>query len=245
MLHLLSGAFQFVLAVFGRWQIWLSGGGAGGFMVIVAGVIEKITGRALSRRKYLLIFVIAFFLCSCLLAWIDEHDVRNGLDAKLQTASKQISNQADEFRDQISGLRQGAAVKEAVSQTLQKQNRDQQSTINGCLSQAMKLLTPEPLRITPLVFDNETASEIKKVRWLVVTNKTITPVQMNVVCSRPFEDGSVWVVGSGMMGGGASKIAPQVLGIGVSTPAWSPTSPLLVTMSYRGDNDLACSFVPR
>jgi hypothetical protein len=155
---------------------------------------------------------------------------------------KTLTEKIDGLRTTITETKTDCALKEGINQTLEKQNRDQQSTINGCLSQAMKLLTPEPMKITPVVLDNETISELKKVRWLVIVNKTITPVQMNVVCNKPIENGSVWIVGTGILGGGAGNIAPQVLGVNISTPAWSPTSPLLVTMSYRGADDIVCSF---
>jgi hypothetical protein len=95
----------------------------------------------------------------------------------------------------------------------------------------------------PLVLDNDaTNAPLRKVRWLVISNKTVTPVMMTVVCDRSIEEGDVWVVGTGAMIGGAAKLAPQVLQVGVSTPAWSPTSPLLVTLSYRGDEKITCSF---
>ena len=94
------------------------------------------------------------------------------------------------------------------------------------------------------MLDNEEKDGIKKVRWLVLTNKTITPVQMNVVCNKVLEGGaSVWIVGSGMLGGGAGKMAPNIIGVNIATPAWATSSPLLVSMSYRGkEDDLTCSF---
>src|ERR1035437_1870328 len=158
MADLLSGTLLFLVAVFSHWQIWLSGSGVGGFLVIASSLIERLTGKSLSRKTHLLIFVVAFFLCSCIIAWIDEHDrgmrlegqlrIANGSFAKYRTdCEKQMSDKQNDFLGQIGDLQSGVAVKEAVSQTLQKQNRDQQSTINGCLSQAMKLMTPELLKI--------------------------------------------------------------------------------------------------
>lgn len=160
---------------------------------------------------------------------------------------KAALEQSAQYQGQLAGLNQSVAVKEAISQTLQKQNRDQQATINGCLTQAMGLLAPEPMRITPLALDNESKDGIKKIRWLVLVNKSVTPVQMNVICNKTLEnEASVWIAGSGLLGGGANKVAPNVVGVNVSTPAWSATSPMLVSMSYRGDkDDLSCSFIPR
>lgn len=79
MVHLLHGTWLFFVAVFSHWQIWLSGSGVGGFLVVASSLIEKFSGKSLSKRAHLLIFVVAFFLCSCLIAWIDEHDKTTNL----------------------------------------------------------------------------------------------------------------------------------------------------------------------
>ncbi len=49
----------------------------------------------------------------------------------------------------------------------------------GVSLQAMKLLTPEPMKITPLVLETNSENiDIKTSKWLVLTNKTVTPVSM-------------------------------------------------------------------
>lgn len=76
---------------------------------------------------------------------------------------------------EIAKLTTECAVKDGVNQTLQGQNRDQQSTINGCLSQAIKLLTPEALKITAIGFDvtEDAKATIKSARTLLITNKIV------------------------------------------------------------------------
>jgi hypothetical protein len=51
----------------------------------------------------------------------------------------------------------------------------------------MKLLTPVAQKITPVFLDRgEPESEnvaVRTMRWLVITNKVITPVHINAVCT--------------------------------------------------------------
>jgi hypothetical protein len=69
-----SAIMEFFSAVFGHLQNWLSGGGAGGLMVIATSLIERLTGKSLSKKTHVAIFVIGFFLFACMMAWSDEYE---------------------------------------------------------------------------------------------------------------------------------------------------------------------------
>jgi hypothetical protein len=257
MLHLLRGTWEFIVAVFGHWQIWLSGGGIGGFMVIASSLFEKLTGKSFSKRFHLSVFVVAFFLCSCLLAWIDERDSGERLATQVKEGIQRLNSQRMgyetrfheqdvNFRGQISDLSQGIAVREAVSQTLQRQNRDQQSTINGCLSQAMKLLTPEAQKTTVIFFDRDDSNvAIRTTRWLLLTNKPITPVRMAVQCDAYIQSANIGPISSGSMSSGPSRLGPNTWQTDIQSPAWTPTAPLMAIVHYRGGQDVTCGFVLR
>lgn len=143
MVHLLLGLKLFIAAVCTHWQIWLSGSGVGGFVVIASSLVERLTGKSLSRKTHVFIFVGGFFFCSCLLAWIEEHDHLMSETDQFVAAVASFSQYKTDCEKRVNGLSQDVAVREAISQTLQQQNRAQQNSINGCLSQAMKLLQPE------------------------------------------------------------------------------------------------------
>ena len=222
--------------------------------MIATSLIEKLTGRAISRTAYLVIFVAAFFLCSCLLAWIDEHDRAEAFSAQAQGANlklvtkeadckNELSSQGNSFRNDISALRQDVAVKEAVTQTLQKQNRDQQSTINGCLSQAMKLLTPEERKITARVLhsDNEGKSE-KTIEWIALINKTIEHPTIVVSCNRPLLSANLGIAGGHLSMGQERRLSQNAFAIEIVSPPWSPTYPFYAKLSYIGDIGIGCSF---
>jgi hypothetical protein len=97
------------------------------------------------------------------------------------TQKQDFTNQIETLKTQTANLGQQCAVKDGVNQTLQTQNRDQQSTIDGCLSQAMKLLTPEELKVTPIFSDADNSNAaIRTVRWILLVKKVVTPVRMVV-----------------------------------------------------------------
>ena len=156
-------------------------------MVIAAALLERITGRNLSTKAHVGIFVVAFFLCSCLLAWIDEHDKVESQTGEISKLSANLSGQYAVFQQEITKCRQDVAFRDGTNQTLQNQNRDQQTTINGCLTQAMKLLIPEPRKLTVLWLDEETKDSFKETRYVLLTTRPVTPVQMAVVCNGRIE----------------------------------------------------------
>lgn len=130
------------------------------------------------------------------------------------------------------------------NETLNAQNRDQQDTISNCQTQALKLLTPEPLKFTPVVLDpvNSGIGE-QHVKWLLLTNKTVTPVILRVSCNKRPTSVSGAVIGSGAnIGGLGRKITASEYEIDISSPAWSPVSPMTVDLSYIGSEDVSCNF---
>lgn len=62
----------FLAAVFGQWQSWASGGGAGGVVVLVVNLGERLTGKSLSRRIYIVVFVGVFLAGAMFMAWREQ-----------------------------------------------------------------------------------------------------------------------------------------------------------------------------
>jgi len=138
----------------------------------------------------------------------------------------------------ISDLRTQCAVKEGISQTLRKQTEDQQLTINGCFSQAIKLLTPEDLRVHAVTLGPmATAEDLKRdpvhpISMLVLTNKPIVTTKFKVEC-----DQSVEILGASIVGSQATqfsqwngRVSDRVYMVGISAPDWTPMAPLLITL---------------
>jgi hypothetical protein len=131
-----------------------------------------------------------------------------GLGKQIMKCDQESLRQTTALNSTITGLRTDVAVRYGVNRTIEKQNGDQQSTINGCLSQAMKLLTPEPLKITShelrgLLPQSPQPGYKFVISYVVMTNKIITPVRLLVTCEADNILAEGWVLGTGtMMAGG-------------------------------------------
>jgi len=129
---------------------------------------------------------------------------------------------------------------------LLNQNRDQQTLIAGCQEDAIKRLAPVPFQETVILL-SDTGSELNhSVEWLILSNKVITPITLAVTCNRPITGGDIAVLGGGgTMGSSVDMVGKNSLKITVDSPAWTPRSPLRVTVTYIGIADLQCAFFPR
>jgi len=194
-----------------------------------------------------------FLWCVITTTYEDHMD----LSAKAQSLHLRLSGSAQHEKDsvqavqsdlnsKIANIRQDCAKTEGANGVLTKQTADQQSTINNCQTQALKLLTPEEMKIVPLVTDPPNAGIGEQhVKWLVLINKAVTPVNLLVQCQKRFVSASASILGSGIMSGGTNRINDFQYQTNISTPIWSPESPLIYTMSYIGDQNNSCSFTQR
>lgn len=179
-----------------------------------------------------------------------DHDGLKGAlnrKAKALTGAQSSLNSASADCDRkTSGLRQDVAVKQAIDETLQRQNRDQQNTINGCLTQALGFLKPLEFKETILTLDNpkQDNAAMTGVRWIILTNQTLTPLRMNAHCDLSVSSMDISVIGSSALGGTFSeRLSTTDFRLHVSTPAWSPSSPLLIT-AVVFDKNITCQFNP-
>lgn len=165
------------------------------------------------------------------------------LAAKAQDLRHQLSANAATNQSQISVLETRCARDEGITDTLSKQNRDQQNTINSCQNQALKLLAPKNHTMTVLVlkeFDPNVQDQ--DIEWLFLTNTIVSPFRVEIRCQMPFEVTSAGVVGGPSMGPGAQKLAPNESIVEMDTPAWSPNAPFRVKMIVHSNHASNCRF---
>jgi len=151
---------------------------------------------------------------------------------------------------QISDWRVKCSSLEGANGVLGSQNRDQQNTINNCQTQALKLLTPEAEKMTVItMYDVSPSAHDRLAEFVLLINKTITPVRLSVVCDKQVTQGMGSPAGGGAFIGRTDLLPPnglQVGQVGQADPAWTPVSPLMITMHYASDApDIKCSFTRR
>jgi hypothetical protein len=124
----------------------------------------------------------------------------------------------------------------------------QQTTMNSCMATLGDLEKPQPLKITPFPLGvvegrkNPTVARYST-DFVLLTNKIITPVRLVVTCEPGLVQAGGGVLGTaGSMGGGWNILpSPKSYGIGFSSPAWTPDSPMLVTI-FSNEKITGCSF---
>ena len=243
--HILSKVFPFLQSVFTHWQIWLSGGGIGGFVVITVGLVEKIFNKPLSKRAYIYLFLICFFLCSCYLSWVERDDQLQVALADKSAALGTIQTNKQVCQGQIADLNGQNQYKSGVVDTLGKQNRDQQNTINNCQTQAIKLLTPQPLKWMPLAWDHIPDGTATKSEWLLLTNKPVNPVDLLVSCSGTITSLTARIVASPTTAQAAS-LGQNQWEVKITSPTWDPINPVRIdTVIANSSDDAVCRFTLR
>lgn len=88
----LAELWEFTWAVFSYWQSYVTGGA----IMAIVGLFEKLTGRALPRWMYLVMFLVVFLPMSFFFAWRDEHR----LSAKRLAQREELAEQLEDRRRQ-------------------------------------------------------------------------------------------------------------------------------------------------
>jgi hypothetical protein len=197
------------------------------------------------KKNLKLIAVICLFI-GCYRAWVFEHKnaetAMYGKDGKSEARAKY--NACDKER----------AVKMALADTYSATLTTQQATMNSCMSTIGQLEKPEALKILPFLLRRTVknaspdvsgyASDAKYVaQFLLLTNKTITPIRMIVTCDRGITSAGGAILGTASTsGGGSGKLSENSYLFVLTSPAWGPTAPLVMVV-FSNDAQLgACSF---
>ena len=138
-------------------------------------------------------------------------------------------------------LQTSCAKTEGKEEALDKQNRDQQGTINKCQAESIKLLSPQPLRWVPLALDKVIDGNTIKGKWIVVTNKTVIPIDLIIDCDKPITALNGSVVASPSLAQ-AARLTDNSWELKISAPAWDPVNPILVNTITTGVQDSVCKF---
>jgi hypothetical protein len=84
---------QWLGAMFGHWQHWLSGGGFGGFVVIVILIVEKLhpKGWTMSKRWYVVMISAFFVLGASFMTWNDQQQQIVSLNGSVRDLNDKLN----------------------------------------------------------------------------------------------------------------------------------------------------------
>lgn len=234
--------WRFLESVFGHWQTWLSGTGVGGSVVIVVHIAERLLGKELSKRQYALLFIVSFFLACCFLSWVDK-DIETKSLANANSLQKATDmSLLAETQNELGAVRFDCQYKSGVVDTLQRQNRDQQGTINNCQTQAIKLLAPVPLLIRAVVSELGEYQSGTLTAVIVDTNKPLNPVVLDVRCNDDFELVRISTPheGPGTFIATLPRADARSYPLRMSSPAWLPGKFWLLLVTHKRNVAFNC-----
>ncbi len=202
---------------------------------------SALIGFAVALIGWMLLFGVSAFLIL-----YDDHRNLVGATARIK---RTLRMDRDNSHRELLSNRLDCAKQQGENETLQKQNRDQQSSINGCLTQAMKLLTPESQETSILYMDGlqpaNTPAGVQGSVFLLMTNKIVTPFRMDIARDSPLTDLQVIPLSTGgTRMGGAARSAETAFSVNIGSPAWTPTAPFLAEI-YHKTKAVRCNFIDR
>jgi len=157
----------------------------------------------------------------------------NNLTSQKQTLTDAVSTNISTCISEKNELRVAGSADRSRAETLSKQNIDQQNSINGCQSEAIKRLIPD--------MENHGSYEVLGMgnehlkAYIYTTNRTIPRTAIVLRCDRDVTDIDAFIMGN------PSRFLPRYASTGphqyvFQTPAdWTPNSPIQINLSFAGE----------
>jgi hypothetical protein len=223
----------FIRNVLAHWVAAMSG-----IVSLALGIVEYFRKRQ-TEAKLFAVVACVFLMPAFYQAWQDEHHNSEILIAEKSTAVserdfwRQQAYRKDDAlrsRDQLLAQNYTALIGE---QGTANKAQDSLAQLSGKILDIDK---PAPLRVITQSLAEPSGDGSIKVRYFIVlTNKTVNPAIMNVVCDQDISAGEGAVVGAKqeMMGIGP-VVAKRRFNLSITSPPWSPLSPILLDVHYSG-----------
>lgn len=241
------------------------------FSLILFGLAEALLwGRAEMTRavfiKNTLVSILAVVMAwlglgivSVCLTIYDDHKnlagaaarIRHAGDARQAKLTQELHSAEWVSHEQNQGCKTLYARLEGISDTLQKQNRDQQGTINNCQTQALKLLLPPMPWIKTFAIFHDHDGQMPSAEYILTTNVVRSPVDLVATCDFPIGNTTLHILtesgATEELGNLRHQMSATQMELRLSTPAWDVASPAKVTIFFSGtvNKNPVCTFVNR
>ncbi len=192
-----------------------------------------------------------FLLVACDSAWQDEH--RN---SQVLIAEKRLAVQGENFwkdqsyqkdgslrsRDQLLAQNYAALIGE------QDTANKTQDSLTKLSEKIFDMGKPLRLKWDSLALESpeqvSTNPPVLRSRWLLLTNKSISPAEFTFGCSLPIDSVQVKIAGSvGEIR--VTRLDKDEWGTKIMSPAWSPDAPIVVITNFpqiSSGSDITCRF---
>jgi hypothetical protein len=219
----------------------------GGVFLMIVAIIEKLRHKEVNAW----VFWSGAFVCMLVAfygAWVDEHhNTEQVITDKALIAGERDFWKAQSFAKDDS-LRTMTGLLAQNFNTLS----GTQNSLTALSNKILDVTKPEPMTIHsvdigPMKSTDGNGSKFQE-QFVLLVNKTITPVHLVVTCDQPIASAGGGILGSRTtilsdLWGGA--ISDRSWRVGAGGGVWGPLSPLVVTV-YFNDGDLRrCHFDER
>jgi hypothetical protein len=165
--------------------------------------------------------------------------LRKSLSDKALHETQVVGEVKADLGGKLSSLKETCLKTEGANTALNKQTVMQQGSIDNCQNQALKLLTPEPLKLS-VIYSNvgDQIGSITKIDMILITNKTVDPVSVRLECNKAITSITTRMLSqTGMsIGLGPRRLDAYTFDINYTSPALSPDTAIAVNMTHEGNN---------
>jgi hypothetical protein len=228
----------FVGSVFGHVFTLL----AGCVVTVVINLIERhfMKGRKLPPWADIAILLLFLFF-ACFQAWRDKSGELEKQQVARTTDTDSATNKYDLLKFNFDDLNARCKYQSGVIDTLTTQNRDQQNSINLCQTQAIRRLQPVPDKT--VAFPVKSLPGPNAATYIMLTNKTVSPVTIEVTCDSPITDLQGGPINTTIMTySPAYLVGKNAWSFTIATPPWAPDYPIVISFKYPGPNEPKCDF---
>ena len=255
--------WDFAVAIL--WNHFTLSGGC--VLTVLVGLYEKYWKTAsVSMATYSRV-ILVLFVFACFQAWQGERESKVGRERDLNKqelaniGQKRLTTLETENRirkeiekDHCDSLLQASQrnINDYGHLVLAQQSVDQgkQRQTAACLLDLAEARKPVPRRMRQIGLWYNSHVSPKSTIWLLVTNKSVTPLSVTVSChaERPisitnFQAVVVGDVESLNLSNPALKVAENTWTVTIGSPAWTEDSPVLANVVYNGEPDkIICQF---
>jgi hypothetical protein len=254
---MLVGKFLFVALHY--WKSWLAGTGAmGGFLILYnlvsTHVLPKKWRHHVNGTGYLIILFLTFWILGTFFAWRDADKNLTTVTTQRQDDNRQLNSCSTDLKveqgrgsllDSQNKLFQTTITSQ--QQALDKEQQflnAQQGTVNTCVLKLSELNPPQKISASMAGGDLDTSVNAKHhALMLLVTNRTITPIRIQISCDKPVVKVAGAPFGAGIIMGSTVPMANgKVWQIEITSPAWTASNPILIEIYHNNDELGECHY---
>jgi hypothetical protein len=139
---------------------------------------------------------------------------------------------------------QGVLQKDLVTAMRDKTNC-RMNVNNVLMGKLLTMAAREPLKVSVNLLEaTKGAGAPYETKFLLTVNQIVTPVRMVVRCNEEIIEahGSLLGVGVTTHGGWGGRFSKNTVGVGINSPAWTPSTPLVISVKSNANPLGTCQF---